>query len=78
MAHTCKSEHRSDGFHIGHRLERQARPAGASARAFADDLDLDLPEPRPVSLSEALGMTPISPTDTAWLIATIRELAAQS
>lgn len=41
MARTDKWEHRTDGFHIWHRLERQARPAGRNAQVFADDLALD-------------------------------------
>lgn len=28
MSRTAKWEHKTDSFHIGHRLERQARPAG--------------------------------------------------
>lgn len=44
MSNTAKWEHRSDGFHIGNRLERQARPAGARAQAFAADLELDRDE----------------------------------
>jgi hypothetical protein len=41
MAHTTKWEHRTDGFHTWHRLERQARPAGRNAQAFEADLALD-------------------------------------
>jgi hypothetical protein len=41
MARTDKWEHRSDGFHIWHRLERQARPAGRDAQVFEADLALD-------------------------------------
>lgn len=43
MARTAKWEHRSDGFHIGNRLDRQARPSGRQAQAFAVDLELDDP-----------------------------------
>jgi hypothetical protein len=41
MAHTTKWEHRSDSWHTGHRLERQARPAGRDAQVFEADLALD-------------------------------------
>jgi hypothetical protein len=41
MSRTAKWEHRSDGFHIGHRLERQARSAGRDLQAAQADLALD-------------------------------------
>jgi hypothetical protein len=46
MSRTAKWEHRTDGWHIGHRLERQARPAGRDLERFQSDLALDAdPEP---------------------------------
>ena len=41
MSRTFKDEHRTDGYHIGHRLERQARQPQRNRRAFAADLALD-------------------------------------
>lgn len=42
MSRTVKSEwHNPDGFHIGNRLERKARPAGAVKKAFEEDLELN-------------------------------------
>jgi hypothetical protein len=41
MARTSKHEHPSDGFHIGHRLARQARQPQRDRVAFAADLRLD-------------------------------------
>lgn len=32
MSRTWKDEHKSDGFHVGNRLERQARPADRKAK----------------------------------------------
>ena len=45
MARTRKSEHRSDGAHIGPRLARKARPAGRNLQAAQADLALDDPTP---------------------------------
>jgi hypothetical protein len=44
MSRTRKNEHKTDGLHIGHQIERQARPAGQAVLAFAADLDLDAEE----------------------------------
>ena len=42
MSRTVKTEwHSPDGFHIGRRLERKARPAGADKKAFEEDLILN-------------------------------------
>lgn len=41
MSRTVKNEHPSDGFHVGHRLERQARQPQRDRVAFAADLALD-------------------------------------
>lgn len=64
MSRTLKSEHRSDGFHIGHRLERQARPAGRILAQVAEFLgnefeDDDEPivrfEPQVLSFGDEVG-----------------------
>ena len=41
MSRTAKWEHRSDGWNITNRMERQARPAGRDAQVFEADLALD-------------------------------------
>lgn len=41
MARTDKWEHKTDGWHVCLRLERQARPAGQDRKAFEADLALD-------------------------------------
>jgi hypothetical protein len=41
MARTAKWEHASDSWHIGHRLERQARQPQRDRAAFSADLALD-------------------------------------
>lgn len=42
MSKTTKREyHRPDGWHLGKRLERKARPAGRHAKAAQADLALD-------------------------------------
>lgn len=47
MARTWKNEHHTDGMHIGWRIERESRPAGARAKAFYADLAADEdPDPR--------------------------------
>lgn len=45
MARTWKREWSNpDGFHLWHRNERLARPAGRDAKAFYEDLALDREE----------------------------------
>lgn len=44
MSRTTKWEHRSDSWHVGHRLERQARPAGRILRVLEAEIDQG-PEP---------------------------------
>lgn len=41
MARTTKWEHRTDGYHIGIRLERQARSAGRLVAVVEAELALD-------------------------------------
>lgn len=41
MARTDKDEHTTDGIHITHRLERQARQPQRNKVAFHQDLALD-------------------------------------
>lgn len=38
MSRTYKWEHRSDSWHVGHKLERQARPAGRIVRVLEAEL----------------------------------------
>lgn len=44
MSRTVKSEHRTDGWHIGHMLERKARPAGRILPILDAEVE-DGPEP---------------------------------
>lgn len=44
MSRTVKWEHQTDSWHISHRLERQARPAGRILGVLAAEME-DGPEP---------------------------------
>lgn len=39
MSRTTKWEHRTDGWHIGHRIERKARPAGRLVLVVNQEMD---------------------------------------
>lgn len=54
MAHTIKWEHPTDGWHIGHRIERKARPAGRLKAVIEMELALD--EPTPEEIAEEWAM----------------------